>query len=361
MANPGKTLFSLFFVLTVLMYIVYSSDVTVVDSHKEEYNDAIRAASQIATLNIIDTTDINKLYDGDHNESSDLPINFEALDEFRSTLSRLLEDKKSSSLENISNINIPLVGFVTYEYVIGVTYGEAYKDANTLKSLGYSYEEYLALPDDARLAVDKQMRSMRGQYLLPVGYTLYVPDGGSIDSNIAGRTWRFTLGKTIYIPDSPGVASYNARDGRITETRYTADGTKLYKTDPNGVIISTDYYDIGMYLRTLGFNTVEELANAVVMQSINNYLNAYTGVGFNKTVDNTQMGLEFNLGQSNYSSKKGSYTSNSAVIEGPGLFAVIDLYSGSGTDMRLYERMASFGGSELVQTRSARASYGIIP
>lgn len=364
MSNPGKALFSLFLLLTILTYIVYRSDATVVDVKKEAYTDAIQAASQVATLNIIETSDINKLYDGNTGDTADIPINFGALDDFRSTLYRLLETKKSGTLGDISNINIPLVGFVTYDYIIGVTYGEAYKDVNTLESIGYTYEKYLKLTDAEREEVDKQLRSLRGNYLLPMGYTFYVSDNGGLSSSLSGRTWRFTLGDYVYIPTETGKASYDITSGSIKETKFKAIGTELYTVDERGRVITDtaspnySHYDISGYLHSIGFNTIKELSNYIVMASINDYLNAYTGVGFNTTAENTGTSLLFNLGESNYSSNMADYNSNSAVIEGPGLFAIIDLYKGSGNNTRLYQRMASFGGSELVPSRSAKSSYG---
>lgn len=350
MSNPGKALFSLLVLLTILTYIVFRSDVTVVDIQKEKYNSAIQTASQTAVLKLIDASDINSTYDGVHAEASDLPINFDSLDEFRSTLSRSLESKKSTDLGGVSNINIPLVGFVTYDYIVGVTYGEAFKDINTFETLGLTYEDYEIMSEAERAEIDKQLNSLRGNYLLPSGYTYYVQPHVSLDESITGRTWRFTLGDAIYIPNKTSSEAYNTEKGTIDETKYIGQADRLYKTDSRGRIIEGEYIDLGGYLTSIGFSTTKQFSNYIVMASINDYLNSYSGVGFNATSKNTGTALEFNLGKQNYSENKAEYNKNSSVIEGPGLFAVIDLYKGSGGNTRLYERMASFGGSELVRT-----------
>ena len=132
MSNPAKALFSMFLLLIVLTYVVFSSDINLVDTKKENYNDAIQAASQVATMDIMATQDVNVSYDGIQRDQQDITINFDALDTFRNTLYRLLENQRSGRLEGVSNINIPLAGFVTYDYIIGVTYVEAYADSHNL-------------------------------------------------------------------------------------------------------------------------------------------------------------------------------------------------------------------------------------
>ena len=87
------------------------------------------------------------------------------------------------------------------------------------------------------------------------------------------------------------------------------------------------------------------------MDSIDNYLNSYSGASFNPVADNTQEEIEIELGKSKYSSNRGEYNTKSSVIDGPGMFAIVDVYKGSGDNMRLYQRVASFGGSELVKVK----------
>lgn len=290
MSNAGKALFSLFLVLTMLTYIIYRSDVVVFDTDKDVYTSAIRAAAQVATNEAIDTSDINNTYDGALKEASDIPTNIEAINIFKETLMRILDSKKDSSLAGVTNINVPLTGFVTYKYIVGVTY------------------------DDT--------------YLLPMGYTYNMNDV-SIPAPLNGLTWSFTIGNKVTI---------NSED-------YTIQGSSLIK-DSNKDI----RYDLDSFLSKYGFISLKEFANYVVMSCIDSYLNEYSGASFNPIADNTQSETQFGLGKSNYSSNRLEYTTKSALIEGPGLFAIVDIYTGSNKDQHLYQRIASFGGSELVQS-----------
>lgn len=361
MSNPGKALFSVFLLVTALMYIIYGSDRVSVDVKKETYTEAIEAASQIATMNIIDTSDINKLYDGANADKADIPINFEALDQFRATLDRLLSTSESGKLNGVSNINIPLVGFVTYDYILGVTYGESSRDAEALARVGYTVEEYAQLTADSYESKDKweelervntQLDSMRGQYLIPAGYTLFIRSDPSLD--MSGKTWRFTLGNNVYIAETNNGLTEVAY--KIGEPDKGESSTTLYKLNIDGTVAETRASDIDMshYLSRIGFTTIEELRQFVVMSSINEYLNQYSGVAFNKTALNTGSSLTFQLGTSDFSSGFNDYNSNSAVIDGPGMFSIIDIYKGSNNNTRLYERIASFGGSELVRNSMPR-------
>ena len=289
MSNAGKALFSLFLVITMLTYIIYRSDIIVFDTDKETYTSAIRAAAQVATNEAIDTSDINNTYDGALKEASDIPTNLEAISIFKDTLMQLLESKKSSSLEGVTNINVPLTGFVTYEYILGITY------------------------DDT--------------YLLPMGYT-YSMNDVSVPGALNGKVWNFTLGNKVTIDSDD----------------YTIQDSLLIKNSDKDII-----YDLSSFLSKYGFKTLKEFANYNVMYCIDTYLNEYSGASFNPIAKNTQSEAQFELGKSNYSSNRLEYTTKSALIEGPGLFAIVDIYTGSGSNQHLYQRIASFGGSELVQ------------
>lgn len=290
MSNAGKALFSLFLVITMLTFIVYKADVVVFDTKKDVYVSAIRAASQVATKEIIDVTDVNFIYDGNRREASDISVNLGALDTFRNTLTRILDSKKDGSLVGVTNINVPLTGFVTYKYIIGVTY------------------------DDT--------------YLLPMGYTYTMTDS-TIPADLRDKIWNFTLGDKIYIDNK----------------EYTANGTVLTES------ITKNDYDIKGFLNKYNFKEMKQFSQYIVMDCIDNYLNEYSGASFNPIVDNTQSQTRFELGKSNYSSNRGEYTKKSSLIEGPGLFAIVDVYTGSGNEQKLYQRIASFGGSELVQSK----------
>ena len=332
----------MFFVITVIMHIVYNSDIHVIDVKKETYADSIREASQVAAAYIIDTSDINNLYDGVNRDAEDLPIDFDALDRFRSTLNTLLDSKRGGGLGNVTNINIPLVGFVTYDYIVGVTYGGAF-DTATLESLGYTYEDYVNGSNSLRAEIDSKLMDIRGDYLLPMSYTLYMTGAPSYNN----RTWRFTLGDSVYIPNGAGAEVYDTSTGKINETRYVMDGNKLYKVDAEGNKIETGSIDMSSYLSQYGFKSMEMLADYVVMNTVNRYLSAYSGVGFSKVAGNVGSSIEFNLDMVKYSKDMAEYSDNSGVIDGPGLFAIIDVFTGTSSESVLYERIASFGGSEL--------------
>lgn len=290
MSNAGKALFSLFLVLTMMTYIVYKSDVIVFDTKKDVYVSSIRAASQVATKEIIDVTDVNFIYDGNRREASDISVNLGALDTFRSTLTRILDSKKDGSLVGVTNINVPLTGFVTYKYIVGVTY------------------------DDI--------------YLLPMGYTYEMKDT-NVPSELRDKIWNFTLGDKVYIDNK----------------EYTANGTVLTES------ITKNDYEIKPFLDRYGFKELSEFSKYIVMDCIDSYLNEYSGASFNPIADNTQAETRFTMGKSNFSSNRGEYIKKSSLIEGPGLFAIVDVYTGSGNEQKLYQRIASFGGSELVQVK----------
>lgn len=305
MSNAGKLLFSFFLILTMVTYCLFKSDVIVFDAKKEAYVSSIRAASQVATAEIMDVADVNFIYDGNKREPADISVNLGALDTFRETLTRLLDAKKDGSMTGVTNINVPLTGFITYRYVVGV---------------GYAYDK------NAEYNRGDEGNGKGYTYLLPAGYTYKMTDP-VIPAEIRDKVWEFTLGDKVYIEDRTFIMS----------------GTALTDT------ISKNDYDIKAFLQKSGFKEAREFAKYIVMDCIDTYLNEYSGASFNPIAENTQTKTEFNLGKSNYSSNREEYTEKSALIDGPGLFAIVDVYKGSGNEQRLYQRIASFGGSELVQ------------
>ena len=110
----------------------------------------------------------------------------------------------------------------------------------------------------------------------------------------------------------------------------------------------TVYYDCSLWLASIGFNTMYEFRDFIVMSSINQYLNGHSGAAFNETAGNTDTALDIQLSLADFSDSFENYTDRSSVIQGPGMFAIIDIYTGSNNTYQLYERVASFGGSELV-------------
>ena len=369
MSNPGKALFSLFMLLIVVVYIIFGSDINLIDNRRDTYNDAIQAASQAAVLKILDASDINKTYDGTHRDHQDISIDFDTLDDFRSTLNHNLNSKNISALDGISNINIPMAGFVTYDYIIGVTYGEAEIDATTLSSLGYTYDDYIAMPPQQREEIESTLENMRGTYLLPLGYTYYYNNGlngvtkhtssGESLDELNDRIWKFTLGDSVYIPDNMYSGTYEAGTGNVvvSEHRYviSEDGKKLCKFRLDNTYDESLCYDMTGWLNSIGFNTLFEFRDYIVTSSINEYLNGYSGTVFNNTASNTGTALEFQLSLAGYSDSFDNYTGKSSIINGPGMFAIIDVYTGSNSNNTLYERIATFGGSELVYTAQENA------
>lgn len=288
MGNISKWVFSLLLVLTMIVYIVYSTDVIVFDTKKDVYVSAIRTASQVATTEILNTQDVNYTYDGNRREPEDIAINLDSLNEFKNTLIRILDSKKDGSLTGVTNISIPLSGAVTYDYIVGITYDNS--------------------------------------YLLPVGYTYKMIDA-TVPTELRNKVWNFTLGNNVYI------------DG----DEYRIDGTKLINKD------NTLEFELSNFLDTYNFENLEEFSDYIVMDCINTYLVEYCGASFSEIANNTQTSLTFELEKSKYSSNRGEYNTDSGVIDGPGLFAIVDVYTGEGSNQHLYQRIASFGGSELIE------------
>lgn len=297
MSNAGKMLFSLFMVVIMVSYVLFKSDVVVFDTKKDVYTSVIRASAQRATNEIMDLTDVNSSYDGNLKDIEDIPVDLDALYKFRQTMTRMLNSKEEGSLAGVNNINIPLAGFVTYRYVVGVTYGEDglyTKEGNT--------------------------------FLLPMGYTMNVSSSG-VPAQVNDTIWEFTLGDKIFI------------DGES----YTGGGYILTHD------LTGDTFDISSLLDDFKFEDIKDLKNYVVMDCIDRYLDKYSGASFNPIVSNTQEGLDFELGRSKYSKNKMDYTTKSSVIEGPGMFAIVDIYTGNEDEKKLYKRIASFGGAELAE------------
>lgn len=371
MSNPGRALFAVLLVILIVIFITYYSSSTVIDTKKNTYNEAIKAASQTAVLNMLDTTDINSLYDGSRRDLADIPITYDSLDKFRTDLSRLLETGKSGRLEGVSNINIPLVGYITYENIFGVTFGQSYSDRDALANQEDDMNTVSEYLDSGLTDRYQRNKNNRGTYLLPMGYTYYVDKGAGLDK-LEEKLWRFTLGEIVYITDVTNMTDtmYTIYHGGCNKAEHNGDKLEsghsyLHLVNSNDFQYSDEapssgmpiFIDITEYLNKLGFNTLEQLRDYIVMSTINNYLTNYSGVGFNNTTGNINQSLKFDLSLSDHSSNKKDYTRGSTVIDGPGMFAIVDIYQGDTENSRTYQRIASFGSSELVRT-SANANRG---
>lgn len=282
----GKFFIAAMILNIIVAFIMFRSDDVVIQTKKQSYEDAIRAAANVATKELIDLQDINIIYDGDKREPMDITIDFDSLDRFRVEMERICATQADGTLKGVSRINMPLAGFVSYRYILGVTF------------------------DD--------------KYLPPMAYTYYM-NSPVIDEAFRDKIWEFTLGDKVIIENN----------------EYFCKGTTLITRDESEV------YDFTIFLSTFGFPDMKSFAQYVVMSRIDEYLNTYSSASFNKIADDVQAGVAFNLGKTNYSAGRQDYSQKSSVIEGPGVFAVVDVYTGSGDTDKLYERLVSFGGSEL--------------
>ena len=265
MSNIGKILFSMMVVVITFTYLGFRTGIVSIDTKKDVYTSAINAATQLATQEMINTDDINKFYDADR-DKLDISMNMDrdTIENFKNNLINFISIQRDGSLAGVSNINVPLCGYIGYSYIVGVTYNNI--------------------------------------YLLPMEYTT---------SDESNNTWRFTLGDDVY---KNGVA------------------TKLSKL--------TDAVPYG-------FSTFYDFRDFVVALTIDSYLNEYSGASFNMIAENTGVKLDFDMGLTNNVISNESYRDLSSVINGPGTFAIVDVYTGDDNGEKLFERIASFGGSEL--------------
>jgi hypothetical protein len=148
--------------------------------------------------------------------------------------------------------------------------------------------------------------------------------------------WRTTLGDRVFISN----IEYEASGTDLSVRRVTYDPWTMRPIFGGWESVSG--------LSTKGFVTARQYVRYLTMQTINNYVNQFSSADYNNTAAMTDTTVSFNIGHSNYSSNFGDYQNASAVIEGPGMYAIIDVYDGTGSELRLYERVASFGGSELI-------------
>lgn len=350
MTNAGKMMFSMLTLVLMISYVIIRLNGNALDTSKSSYGDIIQSTSQIAVSKLIDTSDINMTYDGSIRDEGDIPIDFDILGEYRDTLKRLLASNKTLITDSISNINIPLVGYITYDYIIGVTYGEAYNQVINLDDAGITFDEYIDMTDYDKYIATKDLR---GQYLLPSGYTYYMGNKtenlySELPSELTNKIWRFTLGNVIYISNNDIVSNAEYSNEIKCKIYKDKEGeNRLIEIDPvsNKEKEDSREFDITGFIQKSGFKTIENLKNYVVMTSINQYLEAYSGAGFSTIADNTGTSISIDLS----TSEDKEDNLQTSVINGPGLFAIIDVYKSNGSTYKLFDRVASFGASELVR------------
>lgn len=128
--------------------------------------------------------------------------------------------------------------------------------------------------------------------------------------------YNFTLGDTIYVTDSNNGSETTISLSELTEYFFDSDITNQ------------------------NFRTI------IVMNAISQFLTAFMSEPDNLMVMNTGSGLTFTLSGVDYTNSNPSQiTQFSSVIDGPGYFAVTDLYD---TQIGGRIRTFTFGGAEFV-------------
>lgn len=130
------------------------------------------------------------------------------------------------------------------------------------------------------------------------------------------RIYEFTLGDKVYVID-----------------RNTAEETVTYLSD-----YSEHFFDENL--------TNENFRQITVMHAINEYLTLFYSDSQNITAKNADSGVEFDLGLIDYAENDPSVmTKLSSVIDGPGIFAVVDCMDAT-TQQTV--RILSLGAAEFV-------------
>lgn len=281
MSHLTKGVFIMLIIVITTLYCVNRINLRQEENRKDIYENAVRMASQYATMNLIQTKDINSFFDGNDGDGLNIDIDYSAIGKCRDGLDLYMKSRMNTLHSGISNINIPLVGIVGFESVCGELYD--------------------------------------GTKLLPMVYY-----GGKTsnftDASLNNKIIRFTVGNTVFIKD---------KEYRI------GIGDKIIDTETGNEI------DCSAYLNSLGFKSMYDLKNDVVMKTINKFISMYCGnEDTNKTTQNLGYGYDVYLGSSN--------STNPSAIEGLGVFAVVDVYSGNKLDRDTrFIRTITFGGAEL--------------
>ena len=285
MAHLTKGLFVLILIAISVRYMSNKINLTVEENRKEIYEGAVKMASQVAVLNVIDTRDINSLFDGAERDIMDISVDHKAINECRDALELYLNSRKNALHSGISNVNIPLIGIAGYRAIDGTLYD--------------------------------------GTKLMPMSY-----DGGILTTtSLNGKRIRYTLGSTVYIND----------------TAYTMGDR--YITDTNGI-----QYDMSAYLSQYSANTLNDIKQQIVMNTISQFIGLYCGSEYNMTTENTKQGYDIYIGNTGYSETNQTINTNPSFIEGVSVFAVIDIYTGNNNSLNTptqFIRSVTFGGAEL--------------
>lgn len=182
---------------------------------------------------------------------------------------------------------------------------------------------------------DSQINSMN---IPMVGYVGYRYISGVLEDGRETFPWAYV--HTV-VP--------SGKDPSLWYTMYNFTlGDKIYVTEmKNGVMT-----DSILYLSTLPenyFSTVhknKDFVTITIMECVNEFLNTFSNTGYSLQAMNAGSGLSFNLGTVDYvGDDESKITAWSSVIDGPGFFAVVDMFD---PQMSGKVRTFTFGGAEFL-------------
>ena len=242
--------------------------------------------------------------DGLRNDYEKVTVNLDrARAQFQSTLYRNLGVAVAEY--EVNAMNIPIVGFVGYRYIYGL-----FED---------SYEEQPVFDMFGQPVYDANGQLVIGASTFPMAYiyTDYTNDNNY-------TIYNFTLGDKVYVS--------KVESGRETEeTWYLSQ----MASDPAK---GENFWDPNIKNR--------DFATMTIMNKINEFLNMFSNTGYSLQAMNAGSGLSFNLGTTDYVGDDNSkITSWSSVIDGPGFFAIVDMFD---PQMTGKVRTFVFGGAEFL-------------
>lgn len=259
---------------------------------REELNYAIRVATTDATSVMVNE---DYLMDGNTNDYEKVTVNLDrAKSQFEASLRRNLGAAVDNS--EINSMNIPIVGYVGYRYIYAIL-------ENATETVGI---------DGEPLEIGET-----GGQTFPWGYTYMVHEAGK-DPDLNYTIYNFTLGDKIYV--------YKAENGVTTDEVLNINDLPEHFFSPD--------------------QTNKDFATITIMQNINEFLNAFSNTEYSLQAMNAGSGLTFNLGTVDYVGDDASkITGWSSVIDGPGFFAVVDMFDPQLTGS---VRTFTFGGAEFI-------------
>lgn len=262
MNNIGKALCAILSCLIIMGIMTSRTKMVTNEWAEDELTYALRVATQDATSVLMDE---NHTLDGNTDDMENIQVDLQrSLNQFQSSFHHNVGSYLNEV--DITNMNIPLVGYVGYRYITGQLYD--------------------------------------GSATMPFAYS-YVKDG---------NVYNFTLGDTVYRLNDTDETEFNLKT--MSEHFFNAEQTNL------------------------------QFRDFVVMSAISKYLTIYNTKDYSIVAQNAGSGLTFELGASDYAGDPSVMTEFSAVIDGPGFFAVTDMMHSQTTGVPV--RTFTFGGSELV-------------